>query len=162
MIREHDLRGWTFKWDGARTRGGLCSHSTKTISVSRIVAGLNDDAWFIETLRHEVAHAIVGAGHGHDRVWRATLLSLGGNGQRCHDGEVIREAHKIAVVCPVCGFLGTRPRFSKNLNRSVCRKHKVAIQVYDLRDGSRRDTGIERSTMRPSDVIKYGREKVSQ
>ena len=31
----------------------------------------------LDTILHEVAHAIVGAGHGHDRVWARKMRELG-------------------------------------------------------------------------------------
>ena len=32
---------------------------------------------------HEIAHALVRKGHGHDAVWKAKALSIGCDGQRC-------------------------------------------------------------------------------
>lgn len=87
-IREHELTGWSFKWDRAQKRGGLTSFGTKTITISRIVTALNDEAWFDGVLLHEIAHAICGHAAGHNATWKATLRSIGGDGRRTHSGTV--------------------------------------------------------------------------
>ena len=35
-----------------------------------------------DTILHEVAHALVGPGHGHDTVWKATAAQVGARPQR--------------------------------------------------------------------------------
>lgn len=52
------------------------------------------------TILHEIAHAIVGAKHGHDRVWRAKALEIGCDGQRCSDGSNIKMDYKYLGTCP--------------------------------------------------------------
>lgn len=34
----------------------------------------------MDTVAHEVAHALVGPAHGHDAVWRRKAVELGGSG----------------------------------------------------------------------------------
>ena len=158
-LDELGLTDWKFAWDSARTRGGICKHGIKTITISRIVTGLNDDAWFIETMRHEIAHAMVGAGHGHDALWRVTLRSLGGNGKRCHNGEVKREAHKVMFACHVCGLIGTKARLGKNANISMCRKCRVSVQWYDLRTGERMDPHMSPTIYSRGEVLVFNKLK---
>ena len=43
---------------------------------------------FINTVRHEVAHVIVGGEHGHNNVWRSVALELGCDGERYHELSV--------------------------------------------------------------------------
>lgn len=157
LMDEQGLADWRFEWDSARTRGGICRHHIKKISVSRIVAGLNDDAWFIETLLHEIAHAIVGPGNGHNTVWRTTLIRLGGSGKRTHDGAVKREAHKYVAACAKCGIIGSCARMSKRSTHKVCVKHRLPVQWYRLNDGERLDNHLSVSVVRRREVVQYGR-----
>ena len=66
-LREHGLtqKGWTFRWDRAVRRFGICNYSKKRITVSRTLAALNDFAKSEDTVLHEIAHALVGRGVGH-------------------------------------------------------------------------------------------------
>lgn len=34
---------------------------------------------------HEIAHAIVGANHNHDKIWKDCCISIGGDGKRCYN-----------------------------------------------------------------------------
>lgn len=64
-------RGWTFRWDRAVKRAGCCHYSTRTITLSRPIFTIEanrDEA--VETLLHEVAHALAGPGSGHGPLWR--------------------------------------------------------------------------------------------
>ena len=70
-IREHEAKsglkaGWRFGFDLAPARGGICRYATKqiTLSVSYCLKASKQEV--IDVLLHEIAHAIVGPGHGHD------------------------------------------------------------------------------------------------
>jgi len=82
LMAEHGLSGWTFRFDRARRRAGLCRYDRREISLSGPLAELYDEADVREVVLHEVAHALAGARHGHDAVWRATARSIGSTGRR--------------------------------------------------------------------------------
>lgn len=84
MLDEHGLaqRGWTIAWDSARRRSGVCYHRTRTIGFSKPITERVPESEFMDTVAHEIAHALVGPGHGHDAVWRARAIGLGGSGHR--------------------------------------------------------------------------------
>src|SRR6478736_3287909 len=86
LMREHGLtqRGWTFDWDRAVKRFGVCKHSERSITISRKLTLTNPESEFRSTMIHEIAHALVGGGHGHGPVWRSMHRSLGGNAKRTH------------------------------------------------------------------------------
>ena len=77
LIAEHGLSDWGFRFDRARRRAGACHYSTRTISLSAHLTELYDEATVRGVLLHEIAHALVGAQHHHDRVWRAKARELG-------------------------------------------------------------------------------------
>lgn len=59
---------------------GLCSYKDKCIILNGHhidLHGYGDSAELYNTIRHEVAHAVVGSGHGHDEVWAAKARELG-------------------------------------------------------------------------------------
>lgn len=53
--------------------------SDKRIELSGPLVDLNDEARVLRTILHEIAHALT-EGHGHDDVWRAKCLAIGGDG----------------------------------------------------------------------------------
>lgn len=92
---EHGLIGWKFKID-TRThcRRGCCKYLSRTISVSEYYLASHDDM-IRDTILHEIAHALVGPGHGHDGVWKAKCKEIGARPERCKDGEELEGLVKV-------------------------------------------------------------------
>lgn len=87
LMDHHGLldKGWTFKFDKAKRRYGCCNYTHKVISLSAPLTEIRDMSNAKNTILHEIAHALVGRGHGHDNVWKQKALEIGCNGQRCSD-----------------------------------------------------------------------------
>lgn len=90
--------GWTFGFDLAPSRAGVCRYSERRIdlSVSYCLAATRVE--IEDTILHEVAHAIVGPRHNHDEVWKAKAREIGCVGERCH-----RVQHSIPRWVGECG-----------------------------------------------------------
>jgi predicted SprT family Zn-dependent metalloprotease len=58
---------------------------TFTYNNKFIKANLNNDK-IKDTVLHEIAHAIVGGEHGHDRVWKDCAQRIGSTGSRLATG----------------------------------------------------------------------------
>lgn len=102
LMAEHGLVGWRFQWDDAKRRAGVCRYTTKTIGMSRMWAEHASDDDIIDTILHEIAHALVGAGHGHNHVWRAMARSIGCNAQRCATAPETAPQGRYEAVCVSC------------------------------------------------------------
>ena len=100
LIRLHLDPSWTFGFDNARTRAGLCSYDKKRISVSRLLAARYDDDEIHQVLLHEVAHALAGAGAGHGPRWKKVARDLGYEGKRLHGGAIADELAPWVGHCP--------------------------------------------------------------
>jgi hypothetical protein len=60
---------------------------------------------------HEIAQALIGPNHGHDRLWRATAEAVGGLPQRCYSAQAVRVPPACyRFECPACGHTGIRMR----------------------------------------------------
>lgn len=71
---------WSFAFDHAKRRAGICRYTEHTISVSRHLMQLYPEPLVRETLLHEIAHALVGPEHKHNVVWKRTARAIGSNG----------------------------------------------------------------------------------
>ena len=91
---------WSFGFDNAKTRAGLCNYTTKRISVSKYLAARYDDDEIHQVLLHEVAHAMAGSRAGHGARWKATAAELGYEGKRLHDGAIADELAPWVGTCP--------------------------------------------------------------
>ena len=101
LIRLHlDPAVWSFGFDNAKRRAGLCNFNTKRITVSRYLAARYDDDDVHQILLHEVAHALAGPRAGHGPSWRRTAEELGYVGSRLHHGETADELAPWVGSCP--------------------------------------------------------------
>lgn len=129
MMVEHGLTEWTFKFDSARRRLGLTSFHTKTISLSKGLTFLNPEAQVRNTILHEIAHVLVGSGHGHDNVWRSKAISIGCNGERTTNA-VVKVAPKYTIKCTHCG--GTWGAFRKQTLENCWHKQCGKASINQL------------------------------
>jgi hypothetical protein len=65
LLREHGLDDWTIVADRAKTRAGVCRYSRREIGISGPLTTLHDESEVLDTILHEIAHALVGPRHGH-------------------------------------------------------------------------------------------------
>jgi len=121
IMNEHGLTTWTFQFDRAKRRLGMCSHRTQTISLSAPLTRLNDEERIRNTILHEIAHALVGPGHKHDHVWRRQARAIGCDGRTCVDTEEIVTAPTAWVgICPCCLTKVGRHRLTDKARRVAC------------------------------------------
>ena len=90
--------GWTFGFDLAPARAGVCRYNERRIDLSVSYCLAAARAEIEDTILHEIAHAIVGPRHNHDGVWKAKAREIGCVGERCH-----RVQHSIPRWVGECG-----------------------------------------------------------
>lgn len=77
LMSQHKLVGWKFRFVNSGEVQGSCNHLTKTITLDWPHTELSKEAEVRDTILHEIAHALVGAGHGHDRTWQLKCVEIG-------------------------------------------------------------------------------------
>ncbi len=85
LLHKYKLTDWDFQFDDALRRGGQCGHVRKTISITWGFVSKASHSEIVDTLLHEIAHALVGAQHQHDAVWYNKAIEIGCSGRRTHD-----------------------------------------------------------------------------
>jgi hypothetical protein len=109
LLREHGLDDWTIVADRAKTRAGVCRFGRRQIGISRPLTVLHSEEEVLDTILHEIAHALVGPQHGHDALWRAKALEIGCSGERCVSSDAPRVPGDWVGRCP-SGHEKTRHR----------------------------------------------------
>ena len=117
---------WRFRFETATGRAGICRYKSRTIalSVSFVLRAPWDD--IRDTLLHEVAHAIVGPGHGHDGVWRTAARRIECTAKRC--STVTHSLKRWIGECPRCRDRWFRQRLTARARqRSICPRCRSRI-----------------------------------
>ena len=113
LMNSHGLRNWGFKFDLAKRRFGCCDYRNRTITLSKHLVLLNSPERVINTILHEIAHALT-PGHHHDDVWRRKAIEIGYTGERCYSSKntVVVEG-KYVAHCSSCNHKHYRFRNPK-------------------------------------------------
>jgi predicted SprT family Zn-dependent metalloprotease len=92
------------------------------IELSKHYVLRNPEHEVLDTILHEIAHALVGPGHGHDEVWKAKCVEVGGAAGAAlrRDGGDARGA--VAGDVRGCGREHDRHRRPKKLTGWWCRR----------------------------------------
>jgi len=114
LMKVHGLHDWLFEFDRAVFRYGCCHWVRKTITLSRALVELNLMQETGDCILHEIAHALAGVTHWHDKHWKKTAKSIGCTGTRCYGDHVKQPRGKWTCSCPVCGYTAERRKRTKS------------------------------------------------
>ena len=114
LLAGYGLADWSFAFNRSKLQMGLCEYGRRLILLSAYFVELNSDEAVLDTLLHEIAHALVGPGHGHNAVWRAKCLEVGAQPERL-SYSVKMPLGTWRAVCPGCGRLHDRHRRPKHM-----------------------------------------------
>ena len=138
QLDDHGLsaRGWRGGLDGAVQRFGCCHQGSRRITVSRHLAALNSYEEVLDTILHEIAHALALIEHGedcgHDPRWQAIARRIGARPERCFDTtEVVVPSGEYLLVHRDTGEVfrsyHRRPR-AKNLDKRWIRGRRAETE----------------------------------
>ena len=130
LMRKHSLYNWLFQWDNSKRRFGVCNYRYKIIGLSRKLTELNGKAQVRDTILHEIAHALVGPGNGHNKTWKAMCRKIGARPVRCYDSSTVNtpEARYVGK-CPACDMVYKKNRRSRDYSITEyscrCQRNKL-------------------------------------
>ena len=125
LLDAHGLSTWEFGFNANVRRAGVCFHphggEPGRIELSIHFAARNSDDEVRDTLLHELAHALVGPGHGHDAVWKAKCRAIGARPEACYGEETAMPRGRWRATCPGCATEFDRHRRPKRVEGWFCR-----------------------------------------
>lgn len=137
VMRSFGLADWSFEFTRARRMLGVCRYDRPAIGLSIHLVQRNGPEEVRETLLHEVAHALVGRGHGHGPVWREMARRVGCKPVRCGDADM--PEGRWGAECPCCGRRFHRHRRPRPSGRWWCRRcgRVRGVLTWQLAKGDR-------------------------
>ncbi len=121
-LMKHGLHGWTFGLAATKRRLGVCKYRTKRIEISEYYALNSAAQTVLDTLLHEIAHAIAGPAARHGPVWKAVAIRLGATPRACEKShEAVLKPGDWQASCPNCKKIFHRYRRPKSLTGYRCR-----------------------------------------
>ncbi len=125
LMAQHGLTDWAFAFNTNKRRAGVCRYPVRgrpgRIELSKHYVLRNPEHEVLDTILHEIAHALVGHGHGHDEVWKAKCVEVGARPERCYGEEVEMPRGRWRATCGGCGREHDRHRKPKRLTGWWCR-----------------------------------------
>jgi predicted SprT family Zn-dependent metalloprotease len=121
----HGLAAWEFGFNTNVRRAGVCFYpqcgQPGRIELSVHFAERNPDDEILDTILHEIAHALVGPGHGHDSAWQAKCREIGARPEACYGDDVEMPRGRWRARCPGCATEFDRHRRPKRAQGWFCR-----------------------------------------
>lgn len=121
-FRQHGLSDWTFHLVNAKRRLGACKYGQKRIEISEYHARHNEESSVLDTLFHEIAHALAGPRAKHGPKWKLIAMRLGATPHACESSD------QLAVTpgdwqakCPACQRVFHKYRQPARLSGYHCR-----------------------------------------
>jgi predicted SprT family Zn-dependent metalloprotease len=139
-LTRHGLKGWTFAFANTKRRLGACKFRARRIEIAKYYALNNSDESVMDTLYHEIAHAIAGANAQHGPKWKAVAARLGAKPTACDRSQKIKqEPGSWQAKCPTCRQLVHLYRRPMSLTGYRCScKAKSPLMFEYKGDPSRR------------------------
>ena len=102
-LLRHGLQGWSFGWARTKRRLGACNYRTKRIEIAEYYARHNPREMVLDTLLHEIAHALAGPKARHGPAWKAIAKKLGATPRACDTGnETVVMPGDWQATCEAC------------------------------------------------------------
>ena len=121
-FRKHGLHDWTFVLAGTKRRQGACKFRDRRIEIAEFYAQHNPAEKVLDTLLHEIAHALAGPKARHGPAWKAIAKKLGATPRACDTcRETVTMPGDWQATCGACNKTYHRYRRPPGLTGYRCR-----------------------------------------
>lgn len=101
QMERFGLKDWQFRWMRSTRTLGMCWYGTKTIGLSRRYVEINTEEHVLDTVLHEIAHAVAGHAANHGPLWQAIAIGIGATPRACAPaaGLVVEKQYEATCLC---------------------------------------------------------------
>lgn len=107
LLVDHGLGDWHLDFKDVTSYHAQTYYNRKMITYSSRALMVMTKEQFLGITYHEIAHALVGTGHGHDRVFKNKYYTLAGDMDYAKSGLNLNTRHFL-LTCPSCGSKGSK------------------------------------------------------
>lgn len=138
-LMEKYLPGWSFGFDDATKRAGVCYPGRRHISLAKgyALSARVPDSQILDTILHEISHGLAPPGAHHGPVWKKIALDIGCTGERCHSFSFMTARYKLDCPCGATNSYKTRVNAGATYR---CRKCKQVVKITN--------TGVTKQSVR--------------
>jgi predicted SprT family Zn-dependent metalloprotease len=130
---KHGLHGWSFGLVDTKRQLGVCKFRSKRIEIAEYYALNSPAESVLDTLLHEIAHAIAGPAAHHGPVWKAVAIRLGATPRACETShEIAVKPGDWQVTCPACKQTFHRYRRPKILSGYRCKCKARSPLIFEF------------------------------
>jgi predicted SprT family Zn-dependent metalloprotease len=129
-MTKNGLHDWTFGLADTKRQLGVCKYRKKRIEIAEYYALNSSPETVLDTLLHEIAHAIAGPSAGHGPAWKAVAIRLGATPRACDNShKTVVEPGDWQATCTACKKTFHRYRRPRSLSgyRCRCKAHSPLI-----------------------------------
>ena len=121
-FQRHGLQAWSFGLSKTKRRLGSCNYRSKRIEIAEYYASHNSADKVLDTLLHEIAHALAGPKARHGPAWKAMARKLGATPRSCDTSdETIVMPGDWQATCGACNKTYHKYRRPQRLSGYRCR-----------------------------------------
>jgi predicted SprT family Zn-dependent metalloprotease len=132
-LEKHGLAGWTFHLGATRRRLGVCKYRQKRIEIAEYYAQNSAATTVLDTLLHEIAHALAGPKAHHGPAWKAVAMRLGARPEACETSDqAVMKPGDWQATCSECKQTFHLYRRPRSLSGYRCRCPARTPLMFDF------------------------------
>ena len=121
-MTKYELHGWTFGLSNTKRQLGVCKYRTKRIEIAEYYAQNNPVESVLDTLLHEIAHALAGPKASHGPAWKAIAVRIGATPRACDNShQAVVKPGDWQATCSACKKIFHRYKRPRSLTGYRCR-----------------------------------------
>lgn len=132
-LSKHGLQDWTFALSDAKRSLGVCKYKKKRIEIAKYYAENSPRETVLDTLLHEIAHAIAGHAARHGPAWKDAAVRVGAIPRACDTTQSpVLKPGDWQATCPSCKKIFHRYKRPAILNGYRCKCDAGPTLVFEF------------------------------